>query len=100
MGQSACAEGVAKLNRAGEVLEIQKVADRLSGDLISFSISISISSLLLSPSSHSLRWLTPCQPFADVCVDLKNKTEAMKYIPKLATAELRVDYFLKIGYYN
>eukprot|EP01112_Ceratiomyxa_fruticulosa_P007909 TRINITY_DN2060_c0_g1_i1.p1 TRINITY_DN2060_c0_g1~~TRINITY_DN2060_c0_g1_i1.p1 ORF type:complete len:827 (+),score=180.52 TRINITY_DN2060_c0_g1_i1:187-2667(+) len=37
------------------------------------------------------------EPFIDVCIEGKALQEAVKYIPKLAEAEKRIEYFMKVG---
>ena len=38
------------------------------------------------------------RPFADVCIEQGAKGEALTYIPRIADAKQRIDYFLRVGY--
>lgn len=40
------------------------------------------------------------RPFADVCIEQGAKGEALTYIPRIADAKQRIDYFLRVGSWN
>jgi len=40
------------------------------------------------------------EPFVDVCIGAKANSEAVKYIPRVATLTARVEYYMRLGMYK